>query len=158
MATVSTKPAACCAPTAWCTWPNRWLRVSFALCRAVDDETCALPPSTPCAHPRLRLAQTFDYLHLVVLADFAAFRERLVSANHGAKRALPRIRPSSAPCLPALGQPVDDGRQFIQPMRVHLLHPLPAWLSAAQRRGRQKCRLIATPTAHKQLPAAPDWG
>ena len=23
------------------------------------------------------------------------------------------------------GQPVDDGRQFIQPMRVHLLHPLP---------------------------------
>lgn len=77
------------------------------------------------AHPRLRLAQTFDYLHPVVLADFAAFRERLVSANHEREARFAAHQAELSALFARSGQPVDDGRQFIQPMRVHLLHPLP---------------------------------
>jgi SAM-dependent methyltransferase len=99
----------------------------FALCRAVDDETQvrAAAQHAVLTHPCLRLAQTFDYLHPVVLADFAAFRERLVSANHEREARFAAHQAELSALFARSGQPVDDGRQFIQPMRVHLLHPLP---------------------------------
>ena len=63
--------------------------------------------------------------HPVVLADFAAFRERLVSANHEREARFAAHQAELSALFARSGQPVDDGRQFIQPMRVHLLHPLP---------------------------------
>ena len=52
----------------------------------------------------------------------------------------------------------DADLSIIKSKKVAIVGSGPAGLSAAQRRRRQKCRTIATPTAHKQLPAAPDWG
>ena len=93
----------------------------------MDDETQvrAAAQHAVLTHPRLRLAQTFDYLHPVVLADFAAFRERLVSANHEREARFAAHQAELSALFARSGQPVDDGRLFIQPMRVHLLHPLP---------------------------------
>lgn len=97
----------------------------FALCRAVDDETTvrAHAQHAVLSHPRLRLAQTFDYIHPVTLADFAAFRARLVSANHEREVRFAEHQAELAAMFARSGQPVEDGRVFMQPMRVHLLHP-----------------------------------
>ena len=97
----------------------------FALCRAVDDETDvrALAQRAVLSHPRLRLAQTFEYIHSVLLADFAAFQARLVSANEEREARFAAHHDALAARFAESGQAVEGGRQFLQPMRVHVLHP-----------------------------------
>jgi hypothetical protein len=73
---------------------------------------------------RLRQAQAWVGEH-GVLGGFAAFREQLVSANHEREARFAAHQAELSALFARSGQPVDDGRQFIQPMRVHLLHPLP---------------------------------
>lgn len=96
----------------------------FTLCRAVDDETAVRAR----ALAAVRAARGFEavdelhYLHTVSLADFAAFHDRIVSANTEREAIFATQQDRLRPLFDALGRAnADGGRDFDQPMRVNLL-------------------------------------
>lgn len=95
----------------------------FALCRAVDDETAvrAAAQAAVLGHSGLVLQRSFDYRHPVLLADFAAFRARLVSANQERAARFATHEDALSALFAQSGQASAEGRAFLQPMRVHVL-------------------------------------
>lgn len=96
----------------------------FTLCRAVDDETEVRARALAALRdaPGLAAADEIAYLHTVSLADFAAFHDRIVSANVEREAIFAAHQDRLRPLFASLGRAnADGGRDFDQPMRVNLL-------------------------------------
>ncbi len=95
----------------------------FETCRPVDDETevRALAYQALKACPQLRMAREFRYLHTVEMKTFAAFRDRIVSANSEREERFDAMADDLKALFEANGTRTAEGWRFDQPMRVNVL-------------------------------------
>lgn len=95
----------------------------FQTCRLVDDETevraLAYRALNNCR--TLKPVQEFRYLHTVQMRTFAAFRERMISANSEREAHFDAIADDVRALFETNGSRTDTGWSFDQPMRVNLL-------------------------------------
>lgn len=111
--------------------PGGWVYVSeplaegafFETCRLVDDETQlrAHAYAALMATNTLKPIREFRYVHTVVMRTFAAFRERMVSANTEREAFFDSLSEPVRSSFESNGTRTDDGWAFDQPMRVNLL-------------------------------------
>ncbi|WP_254434923.1 class I SAM-dependent methyltransferase [Magnetospirillum sp. UT-4] len=97
--------------------------VFYRTCRPIDDEAevRALAYRALGACPQLRMEREFTYLHTVVMRDYEAFRERIISANAEREAKFAAMDGEMRALFAANGTPTPDGMEFDQPMRVNLL-------------------------------------
>ncbi|TAN61045.1 MAG: class I SAM-dependent methyltransferase [Magnetospirillum sp.] len=98
----------------------------FEAVRPVDDETwvrgAALAAVKGAWVHGLEEATEFTYLHPMVIADYAEFRERIISANSERESRFTTLDTEMRERFARLAQPGPDGGfLFEQPMRVNLL-------------------------------------
>jgi SAM-dependent methyltransferase len=95
----------------------------FQTCRPVDDETQvrALAYQALKTCPALKPAQEFRYLHTMTMKTFAAFREKLISANSEREARFDAMSDELQALFNANGSHSEDGWNFEQPMRVNVL-------------------------------------
>ena len=97
----------------------------FALLQPVDDETEVRREAFRALHAAgalgLRMALEGFYASRVVEPSWVAVRERFLAVDPRRSAALGRAQPEIERRFAALGEPVEGGRAFIQPMRLNLL-------------------------------------
>jgi SAM-dependent methyltransferase len=97
----------------------------FALLQPVDDETEVRREAFRAMHAAgalgLRMAREAFYASRIDEASWAAVRARFLAADPGRGAALAAAEAESARLFYRLGEPVEGGRAFIQPMRLNLL-------------------------------------
>jgi len=95
----------------------------FETCRPVDDETevRALAYQALKSSPHLKMAREFRYLHTVEMRTFAAFRDRIISANSEREARFDAMADELKALFEANGTRTDEGWRFDQPMRVNVL-------------------------------------
>ncbi|MBC7953671.1 MAG: class I SAM-dependent methyltransferase [Rhodospirillaceae bacterium] len=95
----------------------------FQTCRPVDDETqvrtLAYQALRNC--PALKPVQEFRYIHTVTMKTFAAFRDRILSANSEREARFDAMTEELHALFNANGSRSEDGWSFEQPMRVNVL-------------------------------------
>ncbi len=97
----------------------------FELLRPVDDETEVRREAFRALHAAgalgLRMALEAFYASRTVEASWASVRERFLAADPTRGSALAGAEAEAAERFARLGEPVEGGRAFVQPMRVNLL-------------------------------------
>lgn len=95
----------------------------FQTCRPVDDETQvrALAYQALKSCPALKPVQEFRYIHTVTMKTFAAFRERMISANSEREAHFDTMAEDLHRLFEANGSRSESGWSFDQPMRVNVL-------------------------------------
>jgi SAM-dependent methyltransferase len=95
----------------------------FEMVRPVDDETEVRAQAYDALRnaPGLTQEREFFYVHTVRLRDFAALRERIVSANSEREAIFAARDAELCALFGRLATPCDDGHCFDQPMRVNVL-------------------------------------
>jgi 2-polyprenyl-3-methyl-5-hydroxy-6-metoxy-1,4-benzoquinol methylase len=99
----------------------------FETCRPVDDETevRALAQAALQQVPGLERVEEITFLHTVAMADYAAFRERIISANAERESIFERLDGEMRALFARNARPAADGGfEFDQPMRVVVLRRL----------------------------------
>jgi len=99
----------------------------FETCRPVDDETRVrgLAQQALAQVPGMVREDEITFLQTVAMADYAAFRERVVSANSEREATFERMDGEMRALFARNARPAADGGfEFDQPMRVILLRRL----------------------------------
>ena len=97
----------------------------FALLRPLEDETEVRREAFRAVHAAatmgLRMTGETFYDTQIVELDWPSVRSRFVAASPGRAAALEHVEPEIERLFASLGEPVEGGRAFTQPMRLNLL-------------------------------------
>jgi len=98
----------------------------FEAVRPIDDETwvrgAALAAVKGAWSHGLEEISEFSYLHPMVMPDYEAFREKIISANAERESRFAELDTQMREAFARLAQPAEDGGfAFEQPMRINLL-------------------------------------
>lgn len=97
----------------------------FALLRQIDDETEVRREAFRALHAAatlgLRMLHEEFYASRVVEPSLDAVRDRFLAVDPRRQAAFDHARPLLEQLFATLGEPVEGGRAFIQPMRLNLL-------------------------------------
>ena len=97
----------------------------FALLRPLEDETEVRREAFRAVHAAatmgLRMTRETFYDTQIVEPDWPSVRARFVAASPGRAAGLAHVEPELERLFASLGEPVEGGRAFTQPMRLNLL-------------------------------------
>jgi ubiquinone/menaquinone biosynthesis C-methylase UbiE len=98
----------------------------FDLVRPVEDETRVRAAAyraieDAATSPLFRQSRESTFLASIVLRDFAAFRDRVLSVDPARRDRFLAAEPELEERFHAIGETVDCGRRFLQPTRINLL-------------------------------------
>lgn len=97
----------------------------FELCQPVDDETFVRAKALEAIRGAGRFGlveeRELTYIHTVVMADYQAFADRIVSANAEREATVAAMEARLREAFARIGTPTANGFSFDQPSRVNLL-------------------------------------